>query len=155
MASRIVPGSTQHSRSPPARQKPSAPFQNRRNRRCRLSRFALYPYCSGVLADRSRYRALARLTAELVMAEAAAKSPASQAGSDLAKQKQDQQNNNHEAEAAAAIVASTVKRTAANSTKATQQCDHQNDENDGPNRHFRLSFILDQPPSPTGSRLGR
>jgi hypothetical protein len=37
------------------------------------------------------------------MAEAAAKSTASQAGSDLAKQKQDQQNNNHEAEAAAAV----------------------------------------------------
>ena len=49
--------------------------------------------------------------------------PASQ----LAKQKQDQQNNNYKPEATAPVVASTVKRAAANSTEAAQQCDDQND----------------------------
>jgi hypothetical protein len=53
-------------------------------------------------------------------------------GSQLTQQKQDQEYNNHKAEAAAAIVASTVKRAAADSTKAAQQCDHQDYQNDGP-----------------------
>jgi hypothetical protein len=39
-------------------------------------------------------------------------------GSQLAKQKQDQQNNNYKPEATAPVVASTVKRAAADSTKA-------------------------------------
>jgi hypothetical protein len=46
------------------------------------------------------------------------------AGSKLADQKQDQQDNNHKAKAAAPVVASTVKRATANSTKAAQQRDH-------------------------------
>ena len=55
------------------------------------------------------------------------------AGSNLAKQEQDQQNNKHKAERAAPVVAGTVKGAAADSTKAAQQCDHQDDENNGPN----------------------
>jgi hypothetical protein len=62
------------------------------------------------------------------------------AGSKLAEQNQDQQNNNHKAEAAAPIVASPVKRAAADSTKAAQQCDYQDDEKDSPNRHFSISL---------------
>jgi hypothetical protein len=54
------------------------------------------------------------------------------AGSNLAKHEQDQQNNKHKAEGTAPVVASTVKRASADSTKAAQQCDHQDDENDGP-----------------------
>jgi hypothetical protein len=58
----------------------------------------------------------------------------------LAQQKQDQQNNNHKAEAAAPVVASTVKGAAADSTKAAQQRDHQNDEDYGPQGHSRISY---------------
>ena len=62
----------------------------------------------------------------------AVRRPVILAESNLAKQEQDQQNNKHNAEGAAPVVASTVKRASADSTKAAQQCDHQDDENDGP-----------------------
>ena len=49
-----------------------------------------------------------------------------------AHQNQDQQDNNYKSETTAPIVTHTIKRAAAESSKAAQQCDHQDDENDGP-----------------------
>ena len=46
--------------------------------------------------------------------------------SNLAKDEQDQQNSKHKAESAAPVVASTVKRAAADSAEPAQQCDRRN-----------------------------
>lgn len=46
--------------------------------------------------------------------------------------KQDHQDENHDTKAAAPVVTGAVKWTAANSAKAAQQGDHQDDEKDGP-----------------------
>ncbi len=50
------------------------------------------------------------------------------AGSNFADHKQNHQNKHK-----AAHAAPVVKRPSADSTKAAQQCDHQDDENNGPN----------------------
>ena len=68
--------------------------------------------------------------------------------SDSAQQNQNQQDNNYEAQSTAAVVAGPIKWAAANATKATQQGNHQNNQDDRTDRHglspFRMCARLER-----------
>src|SRR5690349_24887351 len=54
------------------------------------------------------------------------------------EQQQDQQDHDHKTKTAAAVVSSAVERSAADAAEAAQQGDHENDQNDCPDRHKLL-----------------
>src|SRR3569833_634276 len=75
------------------------------------------------------------------------------------EQQEDQQDHDDEAETATTIIAGAVERTAADARKAAEQRDHENDQDDGSDRHKTPSsarqrgrqFALPSPRKPAGT----